>query len=376
VREKLGRNDPYWCGSGLKYKKCHMSREKQEPLKLWEASKEFRKAFSTKYCLAPEFMKPQCSGTIVKAHTVPKSGSLQKIAHNGHVYSFVPSLENLNKYGGKLQPELIGISKASAFTGFCTVHDNNIFSKIEKEPFLASQEQCFLLAYRALAREIYMKKAQVSSLDVLYKANRGKPLEQQLAIQDMKRLIEEGSSAGLRDCEYHKIIYDKVFLGRDFSSVHAYVIELKEPPPIMCSGGLFPEQDFCGNQLQDLLDLQTRPHFLSVSSFYGGQNGDVVFTWLSESDTTCRKFIDSLVNLPPQRLTDALIRFFFEGENLYVQPDWWDNLSESNRTALVNRLSDSGNINLPRKSGYIAEDGIQYDNWPIFRVKSIGFEQL
>lgn len=23
VRDKLGRNDPCWCGSGRKYKKCH-----------------------------------------------------------------------------------------------------------------------------------------------------------------------------------------------------------------------------------------------------------------------------------------------------------------------------------------------------------------
>lgn len=318
-------------------------------------------------------MKTQCSRTIAKAHTVPK-GSLQKIARNGHVYSFIPSIANLSKSDGKLQPQLIGISKASTFTGFCTVHDNNIFSKIEKEPFLASQEQCFLLAYRALAREIYMKKAQFSNLNFLHKADRGKSLQQQLAIQDMKRLAEKGSSTGLNDCEYHKTIYDKVFLSGDFSSVCAYVIELKEPPPIMCSGGLFPEQDFYGNQLQNLLDLETRAHFLSSTSFYGGQGGFIVFAWLSESNTTCRKFIDSLGALPPQRLTDALIRFHFEfAENLHIQPDWWDNLSERKRIALINRLSASANIYVPRQLGCIAEDGIKYDNWPISNLKSIGF---
>ena len=352
-----------------------MNRERQEPLNPWEALKEFNKSFSTEVCLAPAPMKANCSGTISKAHTVPKSGSLQKIARNGHVYSLILSPENLSKYGGKLHPQLIGINRASTFTGFCTVHDNKIFSKIEKQPFVASPEQCFLLAYRALARELYMKKAaQAFQSNVMRQADRGKSLEQQFAIQSYNQAYEKGVSAGLSDAEYYKDKYDKVLLSQDFSSVRAYAIELKDPPPVMCSAGLLPEQDFYGNQLQNLLDLETRPHFLSSTSFYGGQTGAIVFTWLSESDNTCRKFIDSLLSLPPHRLTDALIRFFFEfSENLHIQPDWWDNLPDSNRTELINRLSASANPLSPQKSGCIAEDGIHYDDWPILELKSVGF---
>jgi len=182
-------------------------------------------------------MKVDCSGTVVEAHTVPKSGSLQQIARNGHVYSFIPSLENMIKYKGRLQPELIGINRASTFTGFCSIHDNKIFSKIENQPFEGSQEQCFLLAYRALAREIYTKKALASSSNIRRQADRGKPLEKQLAIQYMNSLIDTGAFAGLRNSEHHKEMYDKVLLGGDFSSVRAYIIGLDSPPPIMCSTG-------------------------------------------------------------------------------------------------------------------------------------------
>ncbi|MCB0012987.1 MAG: SEC-C domain-containing protein, partial [Anaerolineales bacterium] len=28
--EKVGRNDPCYCGSGLKYKKCHMAEDKEK----------------------------------------------------------------------------------------------------------------------------------------------------------------------------------------------------------------------------------------------------------------------------------------------------------------------------------------------------------
>ena len=269
MKKKLGRNDPCWCGSGLKYKKCHMGREKQEPLNIWEVAREHRKLLSTRNCLAPDSIKVNCSGNIVKAHTVPRSGSLRQIACNGHVYSFIPSLENLMKYQGRLQPELVGINKASTFTGFCSEHDNKIFSKVERQSFLGSLEQCFLLAYRALAREIFTKKALVSSSNIRRQADRGKSIEQQYALQAKNLLMDTGASAGLRDIEYYKTMYDNVLLSGDFTSVCAYVIELDFSPPIMCSAGIFPEQDFEGNQLQDVANLEVRPHLLNFTTVYG-----------------------------------------------------------------------------------------------------------
>ena len=31
AREKVGRNDPCWCGSGKKYKKCHLTEYEKNP---------------------------------------------------------------------------------------------------------------------------------------------------------------------------------------------------------------------------------------------------------------------------------------------------------------------------------------------------------
>jgi hypothetical protein len=371
VRDKIGRNDPCWCGSGLKYKNCHLTRDRQEPLKSWETDRAISRAFNTKECLVPESMKADCSKTFIKAHTVPKL-SLKQIARDGHVYSFIPSLGNLNRDGGRLRPRLLGINEASTFTGFCSYHDNAIFSKIERQPFTASQEQCFLLAYRATMREIHTKKALASLSDLMHQADRGKPLQQQRVIQFINAAANTGISAALHDNDYYKSMYDKTLLSGDFSSVRAFILELSSPPPIMCSGGILPEQDFEGNQLQDIADLKVTPHLFNVTSFYGGHYGVIAFTWLSDSDATCFPFINSLRSLPLGRITDGLIRFFFEfSENLHIQPDWWENLSESKRTALVNRLADA--VRLPRKPGCINEDGINYDNWPILSLISVGF---
>lgn len=374
MKKRIGRNDLCWCGSGLKYKKCHMGREKQKPLNIWEVAKEHRELFSTRNCLAPDPMKVNCSGSIIRAHTVPKSGSLRQIARNGHVYSFIPSLENIIKYQGRLHPELVGINKASTFTGFCSEHDNTIFSKVENEPFLGSQEQCFLIAYRALAREIYTKKALVSSSNIRRQADRGVSLEQQYAIQAMNSLMDIGASAGLHNIEYYKTIFDKILLSGDFSGIRAYIIELDSPPSIMCSGGVFPEQDYEGNRLQDVANLQVISHLLNFSSFYGGNRGFIVFTWLPECDRTCQPFIDSLRTLPPDRMTDGLIRFLFEFcENLHIRPEWWENLEGNKRDSLIDRLSASANPTIARKSGCLADDGIKYDNWPVSDSKAIGF---
>ena len=113
-RQKLGRNDSCWCGSGKKYKHCHLGLEDQTPLPISEVLKRFNQANSAKTCLVPSTWKDKCHAEISSAHTVPK-GSLKQIARNEHVYSFKPNLMNLRKNQGVLVPELARISHHSKF---------------------------------------------------------------------------------------------------------------------------------------------------------------------------------------------------------------------------------------------------------------------
>ena len=99
------------------------------------------------------------------------------------------------------------------------------------------------------------KKALVSSSNIRRQADWGKSLEQQYTIQEMIFLIDIGASAGLHDIEYYKTIFDRILLSGDFTGIRAYIIELYSPPSIMCSGDVYPEQDYEGNRLQDVADL-------------------------------------------------------------------------------------------------------------------------
>ena len=365
-RERLGRNDPCWCGSGEKYKRCHLERETQAPIQPWEVSKKFKQAFSVKKCLVPEAWQNECKGPISRAHTVPKSGSLKRIARDGHVYSFVPSLENLGKNQGVLVPELLGIQKASTFTGFCALHDSAIFAPLEQQKFCGTPEQCFLLGYRALAREFYTKRA-ATRLQGLYRdMDKGKTFAEQVRIQAIAQPFNIGLEAALQDTDHYKSLYDGLLESQEYKTVRAYIIEFETAPPVMCSGAVYPEQDFGGVELQDIADIRNTPDLLCFTSFHGGERGAVAFSWLVESDRTCRAFVESLRAIPDEFVTAALSRFFFTHcENVHIEPDWWGSLSEETRNAVIERVKESANPIEARPKAVLADDGVAYDPWPI-----------
>jgi hypothetical protein len=371
---KIGRNQPCWCGSGKKYKKCHLHRENQKKVQPWEAIAGMKKAFGAKYCSVPEILKTECSGNIIRAHTVSKSSNLKKISLDGHVYAFVPSFDNLTKNNGVLHPELIGINKASTFTGFCKHHDKQIFSPLEDQPFEASKEQCFLLAYRAQAREFFTKTSSTNILDMLKSSDKGKNIAEQLNIQSMVHHHSEGIDAGVKDATYHKDKLDTILCSQDFNNVNAYVINFRKTPTVMCSAGIFPEYDFLGNKLHDLLDLKTIPDLMTFSVIATDTGGAVVFCWISDENSHEKNelFIESLKNISHEKLTSSLIRFFFEFcENIFMEPTWWEDLPEPQRRYLINRLATSAMITETRKKTCLCDDGTWFDDWGLISTEEI-----
>lgn len=361
AKQTPGRNDPCWCGSGKKYKYCHLNRESDIPLQPWEASKRFRQAFSTKICLAPDAGKNKCRGKISRAHTVPKV-SLKQIARNGHVYSFIPSLEKRKENQGRLVLELLGINKASTFTGFCARHDNAIFAPLEKKAFSGTSEQCFLLGYRALSMELYKKRAAIKAT----------PSADQSMEPTFTQIYKIGLYAGAEETSQCKSRYDNILENGDFNTVEGYIIEFEAPPPVMCSGTVYPEQDFKGVELQDISNLSITPSLISFASFHGGKHGVVAFSWLSESGQACRQFIESLIDVPDQHVTGALLRFFFTHcENVHLNPVWWEALSQGNQDALIRRFNDSANPSMARPKSVLADDGLLYKPWTILNRENL-----
>ncbi len=312
--------------------------------------------------MVPDSMRDDCGGIIVRAHTVSKSGSLKLIAENGHVYAFVPSIVSIARGRGVLAPELRGVNRASTFSGFCAYHDKQLFSPVEDSPFEFTNEQCFLLAYRAQAREGFLKRAQRRSHGRTFNSDRHDAEPDR--IQGIAAVMSRGIAAGVNDVERHKVAFDAVLASGDYSGVRSYVMVFDCLPTVMCSGGLFPYECFDGSIAQNLLDLETPAQAIYYNSFSAGEVGGVVFTWLSDSDRACSHFISTLEAVTDSDLTDTLIRFFFEYcENVNFSPTWWATLDRAVSKALVKRLNYAASPFRLRSRMCLAPDGMKYDDW-------------
>jgi len=96
---RLGRNDLCWCGSGKKYKRCHLDRESEERLQFPVIQDTIRKSTKQKVCFHPEASPASCS-TVISAHTIQRSRVLGKvIGRDKHVLTFHPSYKIAFWYG-------------------------------------------------------------------------------------------------------------------------------------------------------------------------------------------------------------------------------------------------------------------------------------
>ena len=112
---------------------------------------------------------------------------------------------------------------------------------MEKSTFVGSSEQCFLLAFRALAREVHGKRSEWRGFNETFANLRGG------SMADYGR----GLQAALGNIREHMYDYTSVLGARDHSQVRAYVIEFEMVPTLIRSGAIYPEQDFRGTPRQN-----------------------------------------------------------------------------------------------------------------------------
>lgn len=367
---KPGRNDPCWCGSGIKYKKCHLNREEQKRITMQDAIQEQIKA-KEKFCLHPN-AKPNVCNKIIKAHSIQKANILKYIARNQHVYNFNAEFGELKKRG-RLEPKLIGINDATTFTGFCNYHDTETFRPIESNGIEINNEHIFLLAYRALCKEIYAKKFQLKMTPLMKEGDKGLLLEDQIAIQRFSETYSKAVQAGLNDLIESKKSYDSYLLSENFSDISYYVIEIETLPDIVVSGQIHVEMDFNGNVLHthaDIIDFSKKLDNISFSIVMRNSNGLIVFSCFNKEKKSI-EFLKSIDTITDIDLPNSIVRFAFEFfENNFISPDWWEGLSAKSKEAIIKRMNNSVSF-VERSNSVLEDDGNRYVNWKILnRYKS------
>ena len=364
----LGRNDKCWCGSNLKFKRCHKDREREQPISKGEVIQYEQNISKREACYAPQELKLECTN-IIKAHTVSKSSGLSDIADNtNHVLGLKQNLVSFQKSKGKLRFERIGINKASTFRGFCAKHDKQLFSCFEDISFIGTQGQCTALTYRSVAKEIYAKENALEIAGFIKKMHKGKSLIFQINIQEHNFFYQLGLEAAINELYIIKNDVDSELLSRDNSSYNFLVIESSSPIPVVVSSVINPTQDFNGKPIQDLSDLSVKPEYLVFNAFSSAGKGFVVFSWLKKAKIIDR-FIQSLLSIDNSEMYSYLVNLFFSStENSFISPSWWEDLSDIQRSKieeLFNIGSDSF-VDVPRN--ILADNNIKFTGWYIDNI--------
>lgn len=371
VQTKIGRNEPCWCGSGQKYKHCHLGREKNAPPTNWEIKEYLDNRYLEKYCLHPNASSQECSEPIVKAHTIQRSGGLNRIASKyGYVYGFVPdgvdyarAIEQDTNSIDQRTPKRIGIREASTFTGFCNKHDTLTFKPIEQYDFQSNEEHTFLLAYRAICKSVFMKQGSVNFMPKIRHIDGGMPIakqiETQLRLEGQQKWLEATLDMALK----HKFLYDTALTSEDYSQVKYCVFRIDQTPEIMCSGAITPHFDFQGKIIQNpksaFVNPQSQEH-ITFSIIATDNGGAIVFSWLG-GRKVAKSLLHSLLLLPDTHIPHAIIRFTFEHfENVYVSPTWWEKLNRDEQSAIIQRTK----VTFQKKNG-LKDDGLRVVTWSI-----------
>lgn len=335
------RNSPCWCGSGIKYKNCHYDRHDQTKDNPWDAVAKNRKAFQQKICSARDVGLGNCDGGVIKAHTVSRGPNLSKIANGGHVMHYAANISEMNKNGGKLSIEKIGISDASVFYGFCRKHDRELFSCIENEPFAGRWDQCLAVAYRTISRERYGKDAASNLREILRGADKGMPLMQQMRLQGMIEAIDLGNRAAQQDIKATFDVLVEALVQKQPNVIRSRIFEFDSVLPFMFAGAWSPFTDLYGVRLQigyadELLEQ------IIVSSFAGVKGSSICLSWRDLPGAPGKAIVEQIEALPSQQRGGACLQLVAKHvENIFFNIDWFGSLSDTQRKTL-DRLVFSG----------------------------------
>lgn len=366
MSNKLGRNDLCWCGSGNKYKRCHLDRDRGEPVKPWTMDILTKKHRKQGKCLhAGSSSGSICNKKTIGSHTVSKK-MLKQIARNGHVYQHTASAVGLSKTNGHLSVELIGINKASVVPVFCKSHDNDTFTPVEEISFSATQEQCFLLTYRAICMEIAKKKQALSFIDIAKTFDQGHALQEQVAIQHRISTMKQAHEIGLRDIGESKNALDTMLRTKNYNDIRAYIVTFEGTPNILCAASHYPQYDFTGRLLQDLSNLDVSLCPISFSLIPTDTGGAFVLSWIQKDDSICQPLAASLDDLPDNQISDAIVRYVLEFcENRFLCPDWWEALSSNNKAKIASRVQCAVSLTKKRLASCLMDDGLRLVSWDV-----------
>lgn len=190
--------------------------------------------FQLNRCLASGM---ECKANAIRAHSIQNSQSLDLLCRDGHVKGITVHVQ------GSAVPVVkfvdIGRNKASTFTGFCSIHDAEIFRLIDTSPFDSSNDHhLFLVAYRAVARELHTVMEAASKLQSGFV----KRVELGLDDQDQRSpasMLALAQMVKAYETYQYKFHFDKALHSGNYDEIAHNVLRINHPRPTVAVSSLF-----------------------------------------------------------------------------------------------------------------------------------------
>lgn len=178
-----------------------------------------------------------CTNKPIRAHSIQNSHVLDLLVSEGHVVS-----PQLSFTGGTLKIEFkkAGRHSASTFTGFCSEHDRDIFREVDApEIDLANRTHLFLLAYRAVSRELHTVIDGAIKVQAAYIHRVQRGFDPEDTASPAGILATQHLMNAFETYEYRAANYDQPLISNSESNIVHDVIVIDNQAPTVAVSSLF-----------------------------------------------------------------------------------------------------------------------------------------
>lgn len=273
---------------------------------------------------------------IVSAHTLSVESMLRKIAVDGHVYT-LGQPKRIAKDTFPIEVQRKGVRDVSVFNGFCSKHDRELFACLEIESFRFTRQQLFMLAYRATARECYLKRKQAESIPTAeeYAAIHG--ITDAVRLSDEALIFQAASLRGAEEAEGLKSSLDTLLTRQGWDRLVSHAILFPSTPSVLATAAFQPFFDMDGKQLQDFEDLEAEMSQIMLSLIPTEAGGAAIFSWLDTANAAPRQFFESV--LRGRDKTSAVLHAVFDNtDNVACAPAWYEQLTQDQQQYIFSRI--------------------------------------
>lgn len=312
----------------------------------------------------------------IRSHSVPVA-VLNHIAIEGHVYTFpAPTHEEMQSIysGGPYLPKPLSINDASTYHGFCSSHDDSIFSEIEKIDIRPTNRQVFLFHFRAYSRALYQNINGKKILQELCKAqlpDDHNPIDALAKIASMLQPQEDVFLNLTTNFEGLKLNMES---GTIPKLGHIF-IRLDCIPDVMCCTLFVPPYDIEGRFLLPLAmgdELESDQH-ISINISKDSVGGFILLVWGGE-DSIVSAFIRTFMS-SGYDLNRLIAVIFGVTDNYFLNEHWWKKIDDERRGMLMYfasmqflNLADDKRDHLKQMHSILHKHQRTYVNWPILSV--------